>query len=143
MAKLEVTIEAIVHSTEDITKFFDSFKEIFDLEEKLFSKIDIEGHFENSIVLLQTKISKKSAAKFFERFNEILSESQKEMIIQEMQDRTENSTLHIRFDKQEFVKGKISFAEKDAIKLKIHTPIYNKKDTVKVFSEILQKPQLD
>jgi hypothetical protein len=30
------------------------------------------------------------------------------------------------------------FKEKDAIKVKIHTPIYNKKDTIKIFSKIFQ-----
>jgi len=29
-------------------------------------------------------------------------------------------------------------SEKDTIKIKIHTPIYNKKDTTKIFTEIFQ-----
>jgi len=44
----------------------------------------------------------------------------------------------MRLDKQELIKGNLIVSEKETIKLKIHTPIYNKKDTVKIFTEIFQ-----
>ncbi len=138
MAKLEVTIEIILHATEDLEKFFKSFEEMFGLKEDDFLISYVEGHFENPITILRAKFTKKTASQFLETFLKKLSNNQKTEIIQEIEERTENSTLHIRFDKQEFIKGRIDFIEKEAIKLKIHTPIYNKKDTVKVFSEILQ-----
>ena len=139
MAKLEVTIDVIIHATEDMAKFINSFKEMFDIEEKIFSISNVSGHFKNSILIINAKITKKDAKKFLEKFFKILSENQKKQILQEIEERTENSTLHIRFDKQEFVNGRINFKEEEAIKLKIHTPIYNKKDTTKVFSEIFQE----
>ncbi len=139
MAKLEVTIDVIVHATEDIVKFFESFNEIFGLEEEAFSISHVTGHFENPITILRARITKRLALQFLEKFLKMLSENQKSEIIKEIEERTENSTLHIRFDKQEFIQGKLTFKEKDAIRLKIHVPIYNKKDTVKVFSKIFQK----
>lgn len=139
MVKLEVTIDVIIHATEDLVKFFESFNEMFELKEELFSISDVTGHFENPITILRAKVVKKPARKFLEKFLEILSENQKKEIIQEIEERTENSTLHIRLDKQEFVQGRIAFIEKEAIKVKIYTPIYNKKDTIKVFSEIFQE----
>jgi RNA binding exosome subunit len=139
MAKLEITIGVIVHATEDLVKFFESFNEMFGLEEENFSTSHVTGHFENPITMLKAKISKKPAREFLEKFLAELSENQKKEIIHEIEERTENSTLHIRLDKQEFIQGRIAFMEKEAIILKIHTPIYNKKDTVKVFSEIFQQ----
>jgi len=139
MTKLEVTIDVIVHATEDIVKFFESFNEMFGLEKEVFSISNVMGHFENPITILRAKITKKPARQFLEKFLEILSENQKKEITEEIEERTENSTLHIRFDKQEFFQRRIAFIEKEAIRLKIHTPIYNKKDTVRVFSEIFQK----
>ncbi len=139
MAKLEITIGVIVHATEDVVKFFESFNEMFGLEEEVFSVSHVTGHFENPITMIKAKISKKPAREFLEKFLAKLSENQKKEIIHEIEERTENSTLHIRLDKQEFIHGKIAFMEKEAIILKIHTPIYNKKDTVKVFSEIFQQ----
>ncbi len=138
MAKLEVTIEIILHATENLEKFFKSFEEMFGLKEDDFLISYVEGHFENIITILRAKFTKKTANQFLETFLKKLSNNQKTEIVQEIEERTKNSTLHIRFDKQEFIEGRIDFIEKEAIKLKIHTPIYNKKDTVKVFSEILQ-----
>jgi len=138
MAKLEVTIDVIVHATEDLVKFFESFNEMFELKEEAFSVSHATGHFENPITILRAKITKKHAIRFLEKFLKMLSENQKSEIIKEIKERTENSTLHIRFDKQGFIQRKLAFKEKEAIRLKIHAPIYNKKDTVKVFSEIFQ-----
>jgi len=138
MIKLEITIDVIVHATEDLAKFFESFNEMFELKEEEFSISNVMGHFENPITILKAKITKKPAREFLQKFLKILSEKQKTEIKQEIEERTENSTLYIRLDKQEFIQGRISFIEKEAIRLKIHTPIYNKKDTIKVFSEIFQ-----
>lgn len=138
MAKLEVTIDVIIHVTEDLAKFFKTFEDLFDLKED-FSVSSVTGHFENPISILRVKITKNSARKFLGKFLKALSEDQKSKIVSEIEERTENSSLHLRLDKQEFVQGRISFIEKEAIKLKIHTPIYNKKDTVKVFSELFHE----
>ena len=139
MVKLEVTIDVIIHATEDVVKFFKTFEELFDLEEEEFSVSKVTGHFENPISILRAKITKNSAKMFLGKFLETLSEDQKSKIVSEIKERTENSSLHLRLDKQEFVQGRISFIEKEAIKLKIHTPIYNKKDTVKVFSKLFHE----
>ena len=138
MTKLELTIDVIVHATEDVKKFLDAFREMFGLEEDDFTISHVTGHYDNPIIMLQVKISKKPAKEVLDKFLRRLSKIQKEEIIQEIEERTQNSTLHIRFDKQDFIQEKISFKEKEAIRLKIHTPVYNKKETVKVFSDILQ-----
>lgn len=139
MHKLEITIDVIIHATEDSSKFFEIFKEIFELEEEAFSISSVTGHFDNPITIVSAKLTKKIAEKFLGKFLELLSKDQKNQIIQEIEERTANSTLHIRLNKQDFVQGKFTFRDKDAIKVKIQTPIYNKKDTFKVFSEIFQK----
>lgn len=136
MAKIEIVMDVIVHATEDISKFFESFKEIFGLDEESFSISHVTGHFENPITILRVKITKKCASQFLEKFLKLLSQEQIREIIREIDERTEHSTFHLRFDKQGFIQGKIAFNEKESIRLKIHTPIYNKKDTTKIFSEI-------
>ena len=59
--KLEISIDVIIHATEDITKFFENFKELFELDEEKFEIVNMTGHFENPITMLSTKISKKDA----------------------------------------------------------------------------------
>ena len=136
--KLEVTIDVIIHATEDISKFLKSFEEIFELKEGDFTVNQTTGHFENPITILNAKIEKNQAQKFVEKLVESLSNDQIKELIGEIEERTVDSRFHIRLDKQEFIKGNLILKEKDAIKVKIHTPIYNKKDTVKIFSKIFQ-----
>jgi hypothetical protein len=136
--KLEVTIDVIIHATEDISKFLKSFEEMFELKRENFSVNQTMGHFENPITILDAKIEKNQAQKFVEKLVESLSNDQIKEMVGEIEERTVDSRFHIRLDKQEFIKGNLMFKEKDAIKMKIHTPIYNKKDTVKIFSKIFQ-----
>ena len=136
--KLEVTIDVIIHATEDVSKFLEAFEEMFELDEKEFSINHTTGHFDNPITVLNIKLVKKQASKFIEKLMEFLSKEQIKEMIDSIEERTVDSRYHIRIDKQELINRKIMFKEKDAIKLKIHTPIYNKKDTVEIFSRIFQ-----
>ncbi len=136
--KLEVTIDVIIHATEDISKFLKSFKEIFELKEEDFTINQTTGHFENPITILNAEIEKNQAQKFVDKLVKSLSNDQIKGLVEEIEERTVDSKFHIRLDKQEFIKGNLIFKEKDAIKVKIHTSIYNKKDTVKIFSKIFQ-----
>ena len=136
--KIEITIDVIVHATEDISKIFQSFEEILDVKKEDFTIEETVGHYENPIIVLNTKIIKKQAQNFMNKLLELLSAEQVNDLIEEIDERTVDSKFHMRFDKQELIKGNLVIKEKDTIKLKIHTPIYNKKNTVKIFTEIFQ-----
>ena len=135
--KIEVTIDVIVHATEDVLKIFQSF-ELLNLKEDDFTIQETFGHFENPIIMLNAKIIKKQAQNFMKKLLELLSDDQINGLIEEIEERTTDSKFHMRLDKQELIKGNITISEKDTIKMKIHTPIYNKKDTIKSFTEIFQ-----
>jgi len=136
--KIEVTIDVIVHATEDISKILQSFEDVFDLKEENFIIEETEGHYENPIMMLNTKIVKKQAQNFMNELLETLPAEQVKDLIEEIEERTIDSRFHMRLDKQELIKGNLASNEKGTIKIKIHTPIYNKKDTIKIFSEIFQ-----
>ena len=136
--KIEITIDVIVHATEDISKIFQSFEDILDVRREDFTIEKTEGHYENPIILLKAKIVKKQAQNFMNKLLESLSKEQVNELIDEIEERTVDSRFHMRLDKQELIKGNVVVREKGTIKLKIHTPIYNKKDTVKTFTEILK-----
>ena len=132
--KLEITIDVIAHATEDISKIFQSFNDVLEIEENDFTLTETTGYFENIIIILNTKIIKKQAKIFMKKFLKLLSNNQINQLIEEIEERTIDSKFHFRLDKQELVKGKIELSEKDTVRIKVHTPIYNKKDTVKIFS---------
>jgi len=134
--KIEITIDVIVHATEDIAKIFQSFEDVLDLKEDNFVLEEVEGHYENPIIMLKAKIVKKQAQNLMSKMLELLPVEQINELTEEIEERTDDSKFHMRLDKQELIKGNLIVSEKETIKIKIHTPIYNKKDTVKIFTEI-------
>ena len=136
--KLEVSIEIIAHATEDIRKILESFEELFEIQEKEFSKTNLTGHFENPITMLNVKISKKKAENFISKLISNLSMGEIDEIINDLENRIQNSTLYLRLGKQELIEGALTLREKDSIKVKIFTPIYNKKDTLKSYTKLLK-----
>ena len=136
--KIEVTIDVIIHATEDISRIFQSFEELLDLKEENFTIHETKGHFDNPIMILNAKIVKKAAQNFMKKLLKLLSVEQINELIEEIEERTIDSRFHMRFDKQELIKGSLTFGEKEAIKIKIYTPIYNKRNTVETFTEIFQ-----
>ena len=135
--RIEITIDVIVHATENISKIIKSFEELLDLKEE-FAVHETTGYFENPITMLNVKIIKKQAENFMKKLSELLSNQQINELVEEIEERTIDSRFHMRLDKQELINGNLIISEKDTIKIKIHTPIYNKKDTVKTFTEIFQ-----
>jgi len=136
--KIEITIDVIVHATEDISKILQSFDEILEIKDEEFTSIETTGYFENPIIILSAKLVKNQGQNFIKKMLELLPINQIDELIEEIEERTIDSRFHLRLDKQELVKGKLIISEKDTVKIKIHTPIYNKKDTVKIFTEIFQ-----
>jgi len=136
--KIEITINVIVHATEDILKIYQSFDDVLNLKEEDFVLEEMEGYYENPIIMLKAKIVKMQAQDLMSKILELLPSEQIKELIEEIEERTINSKFHMRLDKQELIKGNLAIKEKDTIKLKIHSPIYNKKETVKIFTEIFQ-----
>ena len=136
--KIEITIDVIVHATEDISKILQSFDEILEIKDEEFTSIETTGYFENPIIILSAKLVKNQGQNFIKKMLELLPINQIDELIEEIEERTIDSRFHLRLDKQELLKGKLIISEKDTVKIKIHTPIYNKKDTVKIFTEIFQ-----
>jgi hypothetical protein len=136
--KLEITIDVIVHATEDISKIFQSFNDILEIEENDFNVTETTGYYENPIIILNTKLVKKQAKAFMKKFLKLLSNDQINQLIEEIEERVADSKFHLRLNKQELIKGVVKLSEKETVKIKIHTPIYNKKESIQKFSEVFQ-----
>ncbi len=136
--KIKVTIDVIVHATEDITKFFNIFEELFEIKREKFFIQNLKGHFDNSITTLQAKLTKKHAKKFVDKLVSNLPNEQRQELLQSLEERIHNSTFHLRLDKQKLIFGLLYLREKDPVKVKIFTPIYKKKDSTKIYSKLLK-----
>ena len=137
--KTEITIDVIIHATEDIKKYYEAFEKIFDMKSEIFSVQNLTGHYDNPITLLNVKLTKKDANNFIEKFIEKIPKDELDIIIEDLDELISSAGLHLRFDKQEFVRGKLSLQEKNAIKVKIYTPVYNKKETAESYLSLLER----
>ena len=135
--KLEVTVEIIVHATEDLKTILDAFEKLFEVEEEGFSKKNLTGHFENPITMLNAKITKTKAENFIKKLVMKIPKGQLDELIGDLENRIQNSSLHVRLGKQDLIQGVVSLQEKDVIKLKIFMPIYQKKNTWKNYAHLL------
>ena len=62
--QLEVRINLILHATENENKILEKLESVFHIEQKNFQIEEIPGHFNNPILLISSKIKKKSAENF-------------------------------------------------------------------------------
>ena len=134
--KVEVTIEVILHATEDEKKIFDSFFELFEIKEEEFVKENLIGHYTNPITFLRVKITKNRAKSFIKKLVSELPADQLAEIINNIENRVQDSMLYLRLGKQALVQRNITLQENDAIKVKIYTPVYSKKDTAKIYTNL-------
>jgi len=139
--KLEITIGVIVHATEDVEKILKAFYEQFNISEDEFSKQNLTGHFENPITLLRAKIKKNDARNFLQKLLSKIAKDQISEIIEDVENHIQDSTLYLRFGKQDLIKGNMIVQEKDAVKFKIFTPIYKKNDIVKNYVKLLTETE--
>ena len=56
--KVILTIEIILHATEDITKIQKSLLDIFNINLEDYEREEMTGHFGNPIIVLKARISK-------------------------------------------------------------------------------------
>ncbi len=135
--RLEVDIQLIVHATEDLEKILATFKETFDIDREDFDMQNLTGHFENPIIMLHAKIKKKKAQFFVKKLVASIPREQINTIIEDLENRYDDSTLYLRIGKQSLVKGEIVLSDKEPVKIKIFTPIYKQADIEDTFTKLL------
>ena len=154
--KMEVSASVIVHATEDPRIITGAASQLLGIQEDAFTGTDTTGHFGNPISVYDANVTGADAALSVRRFVGMLSGKDVDALAVQIQERTVDSRLHLRIDKQVLIRsgrleiiglygsagregeGKENGSSKDAIKIKIHTPIYSKKDAVPTFAEILR-----
>ena len=134
----EVKIDAILHATEDIEKIFESFLSNFDLDKKDFEIQNLTGHFDNPITLLSINLKKKNAEKFISKFCNGINKTDFDEIYENIEEHISSSGLKLKISKQMMIEGKIILENKDAVKINISCPVYVKKDSKKIYQQLLQ-----
>ena len=134
----EVKIDTILHATEDIDKILRCFLENFNLEQEKFNVQNLTGHFNNPITLLSINLKKKEAEEFIRNLLTKISKSDFDEIYENVGELISSSGLKLKIDKQRILDGKIMLEQRDAIKINISCPVYVKKDSKKIYQQLLE-----
>tara|TARA_B100000929_G_scaffold290562_1_gene284604 strand:- start:1199 stop:1636 length:438 start_codon:yes stop_codon:yes gene_type:complete len=134
----KVTIDVILHATESIEKIFECFLENFSLEQKNFKIQNLTGHFDNPIMLLSINLKKNDASVFITNFLGKIRKTDLEQIYENIEENIPSSGLKLKISKQKMLEGKIVLENRDAVKINISCPVYVKKDSKKIYQQLLQ-----
>ncbi len=135
--QLEVTIELILHATEDTKKIFDPIFELFNIEEEEFIMEKTLGHYGNTILLARATLVKKRAGEFVKKLAASISKVQMNELIENIDMYFEDTLLFLRIGKNEIVRKEVSLQQNNAIKIKIKMPIYKRDQISRKYIELL------
>ena len=138
VTKINLKIEIIVHATEDYQKMSDSLCDIFEIESSEITKKEFSGHFGNPLLMLHIQMKNKRAEGLIKKLISTISRDDVKDLLAGMDERISDSTLYLRFSKQNFVKKTLTFQEKDPVRIMIFTPVYIKKNVVKTYKKLLE-----
>ena len=132
-------LDLILHATEDFQKITESLDDLFAIEKEEISKQELSGHFGNPILLLHVEIKKKRANQFIKKLVSLIPRNIMNNLLTNIEEQIFESSMYLRFSKQNFVKKKLDLEEKDPIRIAIYTPIYVKKDIPDTYRKLLNE----
>ena len=137
--QLEVKINLILHATENEKKVFEELENNFQIEQSEFQVEEVSGHFNNPILLISSKLKRKTAQDFVSLFFSKMKKEEFEEIFNYVEDYVTSSGLSLRISKQKLMSGILALSREDTIKINISTPVYVKNETKKIYQELMRK----
>ena len=134
-----VKIDWILHATEDFQKIAEPLNELLGIEKKEIVKQSLSGHFGNPIFMLHTELKKKRADQFIKKLVSLIPRETMNELLINIEERIFESSLYMRFSKQNLVKKILTLEEKDPMRIAIYTPIYVKKDIPDTYRKLLNE----
>ena len=134
-----IKIDLILHATEDFQKVVEPLNELLGIEKKEIVKQSLSGHFGNPIFMLHTELKKKRADQFIKKFVSLIPRDAMMEILTNIEELIFESSMYIRFSKQNLVKKILIPEEKDPIRIAIYTPTYVKKKIPDTYRKLLNQ----
>ena len=134
-----IKIDLILHATEDFQKIADPLNDLFGIEDDEITKHEVPGHFGNPILMLHVDLKKKKAEQFIKKLVSLIPIDMIARLLANIEEQIFESSLYIRFSKQNFVKKFLTLEEKDPIRIAIYTPIYVKKQIPETYRKLLSE----
>ena len=134
-----IKIDLILHATEDFKKIAESLNDLFGIENDEIKKHEVPGHFGNPILMLHMDLKKKRADQFVKKLVSLIPKDLITELLAGIEDRIFESSLYMRFSKQDFVRKNLTFEESDPIRIAIYTPTYVKKKIPETYRKLLNE----
>ena len=134
-----IKIDLILHATEDFQKIAEPLNDLFEIESDEITKREVTGHFGNPILMLHMDLKKKRADQFIKKLVSLIPIDMIAELLANIEERIFESSLYIRFSKQNFVKKILTLEEKDPIRIGIYTPTYVKKEIPDTYRKLLSE----
>ena len=134
-----IKIDLILHATEDFQKIAEPLSDMFGIEDDEIAKREIPGHFGNPIMMLHMELKKKRADEFIKKLVSLIPRDIIVTLLANIEERIFESSLYIRFSKQDFVKKILTLEEQDPIRIAIYTPTYVKKEMSETYRKLLSE----
>ena len=136
--QIEIRIDLILHATENENKVLEELESVFHIVQKDFQIEQVPGHFNNPILLISSKLKKKSAVDFVKIFFSKMKKEDFHEIFDNVDEYVTSSGLCLRISKQKLVSKILTISKEDAIKISISTPVYVKNETKKIYQELMK-----
>ena len=136
--QLEIRIDLILHATENENKVLEELESVFHIVQKNFQIEQVPGHFNNPILLISSKLKKKSAVDFVKIFFSKMKKEDFHEIFDNVDEYVTSSGLSLRISKQKLISKILTISREDAIKISISTPVYVKNETKKIYQELMK-----
>ena len=85
------------------------------------------------------EVKKKRADQFIKKLVSLIPRDTMNELLTNIEEQIFESTLYIRFSKQNLVKKILTLEEKDPMRIAIYTPIYVKKETPDTYRKLLNE----
>ena len=132
-------IDLILHATEDFQKIAEPLNDLFAIEKEDIAKQELSGHFGNPILMLHVEIKKKRADQFIKKLVSLIPRETMSELLTNIEERIFESSMYMRFSKQNLVKKTLTLEEKDPIRIAIYTPTYVKKEIPDTYRKLLNQ----
>ena len=134
-----IKIDLILHATEDFQKITEPLNDLFGIEDDEIKKHDVPGHFGNPILMLHMDLKKKRADQFVKKLVSLIPRETMSELLTNIEEQIFESSMYIRFSKQNLVKKILTLEEKDPIRIAIYTPTDVKKEIPDTYRKLLNQ----
>ena len=135
-----VDVRFCAHATEDVEKVVMAVQNILPsdhIENILFRRSNLEGHYGNPITFFDARIKDKETVRaLVENLSVNLSSLDKEELARTIHRCVEKGNLYIRLDKQAALQGKIKLVTSDPIRIRIRFRKSKIEDVIEICREI-------